>query len=43
MAAFEKHACRFDTEIIFDHIHTARLAGKPSRLVGDAAPTPATR
>ncbi len=36
MARFEKHAARFQTEIIFDHIHTAALKEKPIRLVGDA-------
>ena len=36
MARFEKHATRFQTEIIFDHIHTAALKEKPIRLVGDA-------
>jgi thioredoxin reductase (NADPH) len=36
MARFEKHAARFQTEIIFDHIHTAMLAEKPIRLVGDS-------
>jgi thioredoxin reductase (NADPH) len=36
MARFQKHAERFNTEIIFDHIHTAKLAEKPFRLVGDA-------
>ena len=36
MARFEKHARRFDTEIIFDHIHTAKLGDKPYTLVGDA-------
>jgi thioredoxin reductase (NADPH) len=36
MARFEKHARRFGTEIIFDHIHTAKLTEKPFRLVGDA-------
>ena len=35
MARFEKHAKRFDTEMIFDHIHTTKLAEKPIRLVGD--------
>ncbi len=35
MARFEKHARRFDTEIIFDHIHTARLTERPFTLVGD--------
>src|SRR5271156_4458936 len=36
MTRFEKHAARFNTEIIFDHIHTAHLKEKPFRLVGDA-------
>jgi thioredoxin reductase (NADPH) len=36
MARFEKHAARFNTEIIFDHIHTAKLTEKPMRLVGDS-------
>jgi len=36
MARFQKHAERFNTEIIFDHIHTAKLTEKPIRLVGDA-------
>ncbi|MCX7165088.1 MAG: thioredoxin-disulfide reductase [Rhodocyclales bacterium] len=36
MARFEKHAARFQTEIIFDHIHTALLKEKPIRLIGDA-------
>ena len=36
MARFEKHAARFNTELIFDHIHTAALAERPIRLVGDA-------
>ena len=31
MQRFEEHARRFETEIIFDHIHTARLGEKPSR------------
>jgi thioredoxin reductase (NADPH) len=30
------HAERFNTEIIFDHIHTAKLAEKPMRLIGDS-------
>jgi len=37
MARFEKHARRFDTEMIFDHIHTTKLAEKPIRLIGDQA------
>jgi hypothetical protein len=36
MARFEKHAARFNTEMIFDHIHTAKLTEKPIRLVGDS-------
>ncbi len=35
MERFEKHARRFNTEIIFDHIHTARLQEKPLTLIGD--------
>jgi len=36
MARFQKHAERFGTELIFDHIHTARVGEKPIRLVGDS-------
>jgi thioredoxin reductase (NADPH) len=36
MDRFLKHAERFETKIIFDHIHTARLKEKPITLVGDA-------
>ncbi|RPH58555.1 MAG: thioredoxin-disulfide reductase, partial [Burkholderiales bacterium] len=36
MARFQKHAERFGTELIFDHIHTARLGDKPIRLIGDS-------
>jgi thioredoxin reductase (NADPH) len=36
MQRFQQHAERFNTEIIFDHIHTARLQQKPFMLVGDA-------
>ncbi len=36
MARFEKHAARFNTEIIFDHIHTTHLNEKPIRLEGDS-------
>ena len=35
MTRFQQHAERFNTEIIFDHIHTARLKEKPFALVGD--------
>jgi len=37
MERFLKHAERFGTEIIFDHIHTARLKDRPLALVGDQA------
>jgi thioredoxin reductase (NADPH) len=37
MERFLKHAQRFDTEIVFDHIHTAKLGERPLRLVGDQA------
>jgi len=36
MERFQKHAERFNTQIIFDHIHTARLQHKPFTLTGDA-------
>ncbi|HPV32015.1 MAG TPA: FAD-dependent oxidoreductase, partial [Methylotenera sp.] len=36
MARFQKHAERFNTEMIFDHIHTTHLHEKPIRLVGDS-------
>ena len=36
MEDMRKHAERFDTEIIFDHIHTARLQDIPMALEGDA-------
>jgi thioredoxin reductase (NADPH) len=36
MTRFQKHAERFETEIIFDHIHTAKLDQRPFRLGGDA-------
>jgi thioredoxin reductase (NADPH) len=37
MARFQKHAERFATELIFDHVHTAKLGEKPFRLIGDAS------
>ena len=37
MERFQKHAERFETEIVFDQIHTAHLKEKPLRLEGDAA------
>ncbi|AOY91410.1 thioredoxin-disulfide reductase [Cupriavidus sp. USMAA2-4] len=36
MQRFLEHAERFNTEIIFDHIHTAQLTERPIRLIGDA-------
>lgn len=36
MERFRRHAERFGTEIIFDHIHTAHLHETPKRLVGDS-------
>src|ERR687897_946764 len=35
MERFQNHAERFKTEIVFDHIHTAKLAAEPLTLVGD--------
>jgi thioredoxin reductase (NADPH) len=35
MERFQKHAERFETEIVFDQIHTAHLREKPFRLEGD--------
>ena len=35
MERFQKHAERFQTEIIFDHIHTAKLTEKLITLIGD--------
>jgi thioredoxin reductase (NADPH) len=36
MERFRKHAERFGTELIFDHIHTAQLSARPITLVGDS-------
>jgi thioredoxin reductase (NADPH) len=36
MARFQKHAERFETALVFDHIHTAHLRERPMRLVGDS-------
>ena len=36
MRRFEEHARRVETEIIFDHIHTARLTERPFTLTGDS-------
>ena len=37
MERFRKHAERFDTEIVFDHIHSADLRSRPLTLKGDLA------
>ena len=37
MDRFLKHAERFETEIVFDQVHTAKLKDKPITLLGDAA------
>jgi thioredoxin reductase (NADPH) len=36
MERFQKHAERFNTEIIFDHINSADLSQRPFRLSGDS-------
>ncbi|RLK51121.1 thioredoxin reductase (NADPH) [Alkalispirillum mobile] len=36
MERMKAHAERFNTEVVFDHIHTAHLTDKPLRLEGDA-------
>lgn len=36
MERMRKHAERFNTEIIFDHIHTAELTERPFKLSGDS-------
>src|SRR5690242_4532316 len=35
MARFQKHAERFETEVIFDHVHSVDLGVRPFRLAGD--------
>ena len=35
MTRMQAHAERFDTEVIFDHIHTVDLAQRPFKLIGD--------
>ncbi len=37
MERFRKHAERFGTELVSDHIHTVQLGVRPLALVGDAA------
>ena len=36
MERMKRHAERFNTDIIFDHIHTANLSERPFRLEGDS-------
>lgn len=36
MARMQAHAERFETEVVFDHIHSADLSQRPFRLVGDS-------
>ena len=36
MQRMQQHAERFDTEIVFDHVHTVALDESPKRLVGDS-------
>ena len=36
MQRFLQHAERFNTDIVFDHIHTAKLTETPIRLIGDS-------
>lgn len=36
MARFQRHAERFNTEMIYDHINSVKLTEKPFTLVGDA-------
>src|SRR2546423_748349 len=37
MERFQQHAERFETEVIFDHIHTVRLERRPFLLEGDSS------
>jgi thioredoxin reductase (NADPH) len=37
MERFQKHAERFDTELVFDQVHTVKLDARPFVLQGDAA------
>jgi len=36
MQRMQQHAERFDTEIVFDHVHSVHLNENPKRLVGDS-------
>jgi len=37
MERMKEHAEKFETEIVFDHIHTVDLQNRPFRLIGDNA------
>ncbi len=36
MQRFQQHAERFNTDIVFDHIHTVKLGERPFTLIGDS-------
>jgi thioredoxin reductase (NADPH) len=36
MERMQKHAERFHTEIVYDHVHTAKLQQRPFELIGDS-------
>ncbi|MCH2241995.1 MAG: thioredoxin-disulfide reductase [Aquabacterium sp.] len=36
MQRFQQHAERFDTQMVFDHIHTVDLSVRPFKLTGDS-------
>jgi len=36
MQRFQQHAERFNTQIVFDHIHTVELSQRPFKLTGDS-------
>jgi thioredoxin reductase (NADPH) len=36
MTRFHRHAERFDTDLVFDHVHTVHLKERPLRLIGDS-------
>ncbi|MGH8674186.1 MAG: FAD-dependent oxidoreductase, partial [Burkholderiales bacterium] len=37
MERFRRHAERFETEIVFDQVHTAKFGARPLALEGDSA------
>jgi len=43
MDRMRRHAERFNTRLVSDHIHTARISDRPFTLVVIPAPTPAMR